>query len=605
MAQQLSTNTFGVAKWIVSSSASQGTHTTIAAAIASASSGDDIFIRPGTYTENLTLKAGVNLVAFDCDGFKDTPAATSSVTIIGKMSYTGNGTVKVCNVALQTNSDFLLAVTGSGPSTVYLENCSLICADHSGISGTSAAGNIRLVNCYGDLSITGINYFSISGGTFLSITGGEYLNSGDSTTASTWSANSLFMSDCVFNSYLASSGSSADALIRNVFFNTTGNAVILTHNSTNVNGSEIFGCFFGGATSSAISIGAGALLFLWDCEIQSANTHAITGAGTLVYGELIFVDTSSDMNVSTINAEKIAVGTIIRGTWNGDTIAVANGGTGATTLTGVLTGNGTSAVTASSVNQYEVVIGDAANAVTSVSPNTAGFVLTSNGTSANPTFQAPAAGGISSVNVQTFTTSGTYTPTAGMKYCTIEVVGGGGGGGGAEDSTGIGIACGSGGGAGGYARLTASAATIGASQTVTIGAGGAGGTAGPNPGSNGGTTSVGTLVSATGGTGGSQGSAANGDIGFGSPGGVGSSGDINISGGPGYPGIGYTSSGNRCASGSGGNSYFGSGGISVNDAPGQSGAGYGGGGSGAATVFDAAEAGGNGTDGVVIITEYV
>lgn len=42
------------------------------------------------------------------------------------------------------------------------------------------------------------------------------------------------------------------------------------------------------------------------------------------------------------------VGTITTGTWNGTTIAVANGGTGATSLTGYVKGTGTSAFTASS-----------------------------------------------------------------------------------------------------------------------------------------------------------------------------------------------------------------------------------------------------------------
>lgn len=41
-----------------------------------------------------------------------------------------------------------------------------------------------------------------------------------------------------------------------------------------------------------------------------------------------------------------SVGTIATGVWNGTTIAVAYGGTGATTLTGILKGNGTSAFTA-------------------------------------------------------------------------------------------------------------------------------------------------------------------------------------------------------------------------------------------------------------------
>ena len=71
-----------------------------------------------------------------------------------------------------------------------------------------------------------------------------------------------------------------------------------------------------------------------------------------------------------------------------DPAEVAKGGTGASTLTGVLTGNGTSAVTANSVTQYGVVIGGASNAVGSTAVGTAAQVLTSNGAGVDPTFQA-------------------------------------------------------------------------------------------------------------------------------------------------------------------------------------------------------------------------
>lgn len=46
----------------------------------------------------------------------------------------------------------------------------------------------------------------------------------------------------------------------------------------------------------------------------------------------------------------VTVGTLTTGTWNATTIAVANGGTGATTLTGLVKGNGTSAFTAAVVD---------------------------------------------------------------------------------------------------------------------------------------------------------------------------------------------------------------------------------------------------------------
>lgn len=130
---------------------------------------------------------------------------------------------------------------------------------------------------------------------------------------------------------------------------------------------------------------------------------------------------------------------------------------------------------------------------------TSGNVLTSNGT--NWVSQAPAASGFTTVVTQTFTASGTYTPTANMKYCIIECVGAGGGGGGVGVTTGGGAAA-SGGGAGSYAYVVASAATIGVSQTVTIGTAGTAGSSSGGSGGTGGDTSVGTIAIAVGGFGG-------------------------------------------------------------------------------------------------------
>lgn len=69
--------------------------------------------------------------------------------------------------------------------------------------------------------------------------------------------------------------------------------------------------------------------------------------------------------------------------------AVAEGGTGASTLTGVLTGNGTSAITANAITQYATLVGGASNAVSNVSIGTAGQVLTSAGAGSNPSYATP------------------------------------------------------------------------------------------------------------------------------------------------------------------------------------------------------------------------
>lgn len=64
-------------------------------------------------------------------------------------------------------------------------------------------------------------------------------------------------------------------------------------------------------------------------------------------------------------------------------------------VTGVMIGNNTTAITASTVTQHYVLVGGSANAITSVTPSTAGLVLVSNGVSADPSFQTiGSAGGV-------------------------------------------------------------------------------------------------------------------------------------------------------------------------------------------------------------------
>ena len=219
---------------------------------------------------------------------------------------------------------------------------------------------------------------------------------------------------------------------------------------------------------------------------------------------------------------------------------------------------------------------------------------------------------ITSVVRQVFTMNDTYTPTSGMVYCDIEVLGGGGAGGGSSSGvTTYNMA--SGGGGGEYAKGIFSAATIGVSQAVSIGAGGTG--ISGSTGNSGGTTSVGALITAVGGSGGIPTGASAGSTG--SPGGAGGTGgtggDIRTPGSNG----GFTFFVQPGAStflrigGAGANSQYGSGGLIItqvanasntngNDATGGYGAGGGGGVGGIASTT-----GGAGSAGVVIITEYI
>lgn len=202
---------------------------------------------------------------------------------------------------------------------------------------------------------------------------------------------------------------------------------------------------------------------------------------------------------------------------------------------------------------------------------------------------------------QVFTSSGTYTPTAGMIYCDVEVQAPGGGGGGGDNQ-----GPGSGGGSGGYTRKIFTAATIGSSQTVTIGSIGSGGDNTPSAGGDAGDVSFGSLLVATGGDGGEAGDTTTGSDG-GAGGTVSTSGDYDIPGAQGQGGgrtNGYFQGGQGASSqlGNGG----GGGGMNTATASaGGAGKGFGAGGGGAGAGQTTKAAGGDGAPGCVIVTEFV
>lgn len=204
-----------------------------------------------------------------------------------------------------------------------------------------------------------------------------------------------------------------------------------------------------------------------------------------------------------------------------------------------------------------------------------------------------------------FTSSGTYTPTAGTKFIIVEQVGGGGGGGGVPATSSTAYTASAGGGAGAYASGIFTSGFSGV--TVTIGAGGTGGPAGANTGGNGGTTSFGSLLIAPGGVGGGPGVA-----GMTTPHMVpngGASAEPTGANIVGFAGVASTTAfaytiGNIIGS-SGASCPFGTGGWQPSASGFRSGSGFGSGASGSNQGPSlAAAAGGSGQPGVVIVWEY-
>src|SRR5436190_3419231 len=211
-------NDLHTAIYIVSSAGTNGTganYTTISSAITAAQVtgiNSTIFIMPGltgTYTENFTLPANINLTAFNCD------STTPNVTIIGKITCTDAGSRSISGIRLQTNSDNLLVVSGTLATVVYLDGCHLNCTNNTGISFSSSNSSslISLNYCTGNFTTTGISLFTSSSTGTVLIKYSRFDNSATTTTASSISAGTLLCYYSYLTFPFSTSGTTAQFLL--------------------------------------------------------------------------------------------------------------------------------------------------------------------------------------------------------------------------------------------------------------------------------------------------------------------------------------------------------------------------------------------------------
>lgn len=292
----LSTNNYGPYKFIVATSAANGTHTTLAAALAVASSGDTVYLRDSV-TENVTIPAGVEIVGA---GASQSSTITS---ITGKITMTAAGSSTLRNLRLITNSDFAIVVSGSNATSLDIRECSIIANNNTAISFTNsnASSSIIIDDTFCDVMNTGISLFASSSNGTLTMSYCRCANSGGTSTASTTSAAQVTLNYCLFPIPLSASSTGFFVIEYCDIDTSPTNTTCITTAGTSSGHQSIFSRYRSG-TASSVSVGSGTTVQILDCSFNSSNANVLTGAGTINYSFITFFGSSSGHNVTTENA---------------------------------------------------------------------------------------------------------------------------------------------------------------------------------------------------------------------------------------------------------------------------------------------------------------
>ena len=324
---------------------------------------------------------------------------TLSVTATGtNIDLVGDVGTAVGPVITQT------AQTTAGSSVTFQNSGS-----SSTLNTTDANSNTIIGNPAGNLSITGTLNVGLGKNIFTALSSGNYntcigcledtsLTSGSSNSSlgytalgriTTGGGNSAIGAGALLNITTSNYNTAVGITAINQITTGTYNIGIGPNCGANYASSESSNIIIGNAgvitESNVMRLGSSVGT---SGNIQINSTYIAGIAGVTVSNQVLMT-----MNSSTGQAGTVA------------SVPVANGGTGASTLTGLLTGNGTAAFSGSPVTQYDVLVGGASNAVSSVGPGTAGQLLQSGGNAANPAYSTSTYPATNAVNTLLYASS--------------------------------------------------------------------------------------------------------------------------------------------------------------------------------------------------------
>ena len=259
-----------------------GDFTTISSAIAAASSGDTIFIRPGTYTENPNISSNLNITAYTGDD------SNASVIIKGVITTSSGVTCSIDNIDLQNAAGSLVNITNS--STVYFNSCSFTITDNAVdaiiIASATATITVNLNNCFMSTTAAAINSWNVNstGGTLVLNVYNLICTSAIAANFKGTAATQNISQSYLKGSITCAAGNTVNIYNTTINGNTTGSAscIIFTNNGATTSVVNSYKSSYIGNNATAPCVGLQALggattgFVSYGDSFITANTYAIT-----------------------------------------------------------------------------------------------------------------------------------------------------------------------------------------------------------------------------------------------------------------------------------------------------------------------------------------
>lgn len=319
-----------------------------------------------TNASNVSINASSISVGTLANARTTANAANGASTIVARDSDGSFNANVVAATTVNATSGNFTNVSGNGVAltAINASNISSGTIDNARTTGNTAnsASTIVLRDSSGNFGSNVITASSFSGdGTAITAINASNISSGTISNARTTAASANGASTIVSRD----SGGNFSANTVTANFAGNGSAV------TDINASNITSGTISNARTTASSANGSSTIVLRDTngsfDANVVNATNLSGGGTSITSI-----NASNLSAGTVPAARVSgsytgitgVGTVTAGTWQGNAIGVAYGGTGATSLTA-----------------DNVILGNGTNTVKVVAPGTANNVLTSNGTS--------------------------------------------------------------------------------------------------------------------------------------------------------------------------------------------------------------------------------